>query len=228
MKKIIAIYGPPGSGKGTQAKLLEANFNFYHFDTGKYIEQLIRDPENLKNKIIQRERKNFESGKLSSPSWVLKIITEKIKKMSKADFSAVLSGSPRTVFEAFGNSKNTGLIKTLEKIYGRKNIYFVHLNVAAETSIWRNSHRTVCSLCSAPILYKKTKKTIRCPFCDSSARRRELDKPEIIKVRLEEYYERTKPVLERLEKIGYKINYVNGEPPPYKIYQEIVSKLKIK
>lgn len=227
MKKIIAIYGPPGSGKGTQAKLLEANFNFYHFDTGKYIEQLIRDPENLKNKIIQRERKKFESGELCTPSWILKIIAKKIKKMGKADFSIVLSGSPRTIFEAFGDSKNTGLIKTLEKIY-RKKIYFVHLNVAAETSIYRNSNRTICSLCSAPILYKKTKESVNCPFCDSPVRRRKLDKPEIIKVRLEEYRGRTKPILERLKKMGYKINYVNAEPPPHKIYQEIVSKLKIK
>jgi len=41
MKKVVIIFGPPGSGKGTQAELLARKFNFVHFDTGRYEENLL-------------------------------------------------------------------------------------------------------------------------------------------------------------------------------------------
>ncbi|KKU85302.1 MAG: hypothetical protein UY12_C0004G0001, partial [Parcubacteria group bacterium GW2011_GWA2_47_8b] len=43
-KKVVVIYGPPGSGKGTQANLLAWTKNFIHFDTGKFLEQVVNDP----------------------------------------------------------------------------------------------------------------------------------------------------------------------------------------
>lgn len=226
MKKIIVLFGPPGSGKGTQASLIASNFNLSTFDTGKYIEQTIHAPENLKNKIIRRERENFDSGKLCTPSWVLSILKEKTSVFSRAGLSIIFTGSPRTLYEAFGDSKQEGLVKFLEKHYGKKNIHFVYLNISPETSIWRNSHRKICITCSAPILYKKGVPQV-CPFCGSPVRQRSLDKPEVIKVRLKEYKERTFPIIERLKKAGYKINFIDGEKPPYIIYKNIISKLKL-
>ena len=60
MNKAIIIYGLPGSGKGTQANLLADKLGLIHFDTGKYLERIVHDPANKKNKIIRRERKNFD------------------------------------------------------------------------------------------------------------------------------------------------------------------------
>ena len=54
MKKTIIIYGPPGSGKGTQAELLARKFPLIHFDTGRYIESIIRAPGATKDPVIQR------------------------------------------------------------------------------------------------------------------------------------------------------------------------------
>ena len=100
--KAVMIYGQPGSGKGTQANLLQAVKNFYHFDTGRYIERVIRDPANAKDKIIQREKKLNESGLLNTPSWVLGIFKKETEKIAKANMGIVYSGSPRTMYEAFG------------------------------------------------------------------------------------------------------------------------------
>lgn len=227
MKKAIIIYGPPGSGKGTQANLLASNLGFVHFDTGRYLEKIVHDPANVKNKIIQRERKNFDTGILMTPSWVLEIVTENTKKLAAVNSDIVFSGSPRTMFEAFGDSKHISLIKTLEKLYGKKNIKIIYIDVSAKTSIFRNSHRTVCPVCDASVLYKKGAMAPHCPICASPVKKRTLDKPEIIKVRLKEYKQRTFPILRGLKKLGYKINFIKGEQPPYKVFKNILFKLRL-
>src|SRR3989344_2280226 len=223
-KQVIMIYGQPGAGKGTQAYLVESVKVFHHFDTGKYLEQVVRDPANAKNKVVQRERKLFDSGILLTPSWVLNIVKNKAVSFAKAGQGLVFSGSPRTLFEAFGDSKNEGLISILEKAYGKKNLKFFYLRVSPKTSIWRNSHRMVCSLCVAPVLHHAGK-LAHCAFCGAPLRTRTLDKPEVIKVRIKEYQQRTLPILNRLKKMGYKINEISGEPAPYKVFKQISKKL---
>ena len=76
----VIIYGPPGSGKGTQAQLLAEKFDLIHLDSGRYLREILYNPKFKKNKIIQRERKINEAGKLNTPSWVLKIIGERVEK----------------------------------------------------------------------------------------------------------------------------------------------------
>lgn len=221
MKQVIMIYGQPGAGKGTQAYLVESVKGFHHFDTGKYLEQVVHDPANRKNKIIQKEKKLFDSGILLTPSWVLSIVKSKAKSFAKAGQSLVFSGSPRTLFEAFGDAKNEGLISILEKAYSKKNLKVFYLKVSPKTSIWRNSHRMVCSLCGAPVLHHAGKLE-HCAFCGAPLRTRTLDKPEVIKVRIKEYQERTLPILSRLKKMGYKVTAVNGEAAPYKVFKNIL------
>ena len=93
MPKIaVLFFGAPGSGKGTQADLLTKKMGLIHIDTGKYIEQVVRDPQRLKDPIIRRERKNFDAGVLTTPSWILKIIKEKTREVAHADFGVVFSG----------------------------------------------------------------------------------------------------------------------------------------
>ncbi len=79
-KRAVIIYGPPGSGKGTQAELLAKIYGFVHFDTGRYIENFLRAPGWQKNLVLRRERKLFDTGKLLSPPWVLKIVSENLTR----------------------------------------------------------------------------------------------------------------------------------------------------
>jgi len=225
MKKVILIYGAPGAGKGTQADLISKKMGFYHFDTGKVIEQMINDPENLTDKKFQKEKKIFDSGELNTPSWVLKdIVIKNTKKLAKAGVRIVFSGSPRTLFEAFGDEKTTGLIEVLEKIYGKENIGILYIDVKPEDSIFRNSHRAVCSVCGAPVLYKENG-VQTCPFCDAPLKKRSLDTPETIKVRLEQYKNRTEPILAELRKRGFEVNTINGKPAPFEVFEEVKKKI---
>lgn len=226
MKKAIIIYGPPGSGKGTQAELLARKFNFIHFDTGRYLEELLRSKAALKDKILRREKNFFDRGILCTPSWVLKIVSQAVTTIGRSGAGIVFSGSPRTLFEAFGDSKQKGLLAILDKIYGHQNILIIKLKVKPAISIQRNSHRLICSVCGLPALRWAKIKT--CPFCAGPFRKRTLDKAAIIKIRLKEYEQRTSPLLKRAKKAHYHIIEINGEPKPYQVFADLVKKIKIR
>ncbi|MEK7462797.1 MAG: nucleoside monophosphate kinase [Patescibacteria group bacterium] len=226
MKKVILIYGAPGAGKGTQADLLSKKFGFYHFDTGKNIEQTINDPENLKDENIRKEKELFDSGRLNTPAWVLKeVVIKKTENLARVGVRMVFSGSPRTLFEAFGDNENIGLVDVLEKLYGKENVGILYIKVRPETSVFRNSNRAVCSVCGTPVLYQKECLITSCPLCAGSLKKRVFDNPEKLKVRLEEYKNRTQPILEELKKRGFVVNVVNGEPEPFKVFEEVKKKI---
>ncbi len=224
-KKAVIIFGPPGSGKGTQAELLAKKYNFIHFDTGRYSENLLNSKEVQKNKIFQREKKLFDAGVLLTPVFILKVISDATKKIAKANFGIIYSGSPRTLIEAIGDKKTPGLLKILKDNYQKENIKVIRIKVEDKTSIKRNSNRFVCSVCGLPVLAGSKNKS--CIFCAGPLKRRILDDPNVIKVRLEEFKKRTLPIINQFKKAGLKVNIVNGEPAPYKVFDQIEKILQL-
>jgi len=224
MSKIaVIIYGPPGAGKGTQANLLTLRKNFIHFDTGKYLEQLVHDPGLQNDETIKKERELFDNGILLTPSFVLDVISAKAEKIANADFNLVFSGSPRTLFEAFGDENHRGLIEILEKHYGKENIYPILLEIDPEISIQRNKFRWVCSVCSTGGLYGGENKT--CFLCGGALRKRTVDNPAVFKTRIEEYRQRTEPILQELEKKNYTIIKIVAGALPFQIHEELLKYL---
>ncbi len=217
--KAIIIYGPPGAGKGTQADLVARHFGYIHFDTGKYMESVVYNKDYKNDPIVQNERVEFETGKLMTPSWVLKVVKTQAKRIAKANIGIVFSGSPRTLYEA------KKLMPTLEKLYGRENILFFLINVTPADSIKRNSNRLLCSVCGTQLIYNDKSSLTVCPFCGGSFIRRTLDKPEIIKKRIIEYNLRTKPIFEEVRSKGYNIFKINGKLLPNKVFENIRKKI---
>lgn len=222
MKKVIILYGPPGSGKGTQANLLAAKLDVIHFDTGRVLEGVVHDPANRNNKIIQREKKLFDTGKLLTPSWIIGIVEKEAEKIYEADYGVVFSGSPRTMYEA------KGLLPLLVKLYGKKNIHVFVLEASAEMSIKRNSSRLICKFCGYGLLssYYPSKNPKHCPVCGGPFYKRTLDNPATIKIRLKEYTERTEPVLKFMKSQKVKIAKLDAGPAPYKVFERISSLLE--
>ncbi|PJC65400.1 MAG: hypothetical protein CO020_00850 [Candidatus Colwellbacteria bacterium CG_4_9_14_0_2_um_filter_50_12] len=217
-KRVVALYGSPGSGKGTQANLLAYRCGFVHFDTGKYIEQLVHNPALRKSPVIKRERRFFDTGYLCTPSWVLKMVRAQTRRFAKAGLSIVLSGSPRTLYEA----KN--LIPELEKLYGRKNIKFFSLEVPKDDAVKRNLVREWCSVCGA-IIIDLGYRLRRCPICKGKLVRRTLDNRKTLVRRFEEYDERTKPIFDFVRKRGYRVVKIDGRPLPEKVFSSISKRL---
>lgn len=224
-KLAVIIYGPPGAGKGTQANLLALRKNFIHFDTGKYLEQLVHDPSLQKDETIKRERELFDGGVLLTPSFVLDVVSAKAEKIANADFSLVFSGSPRTLFEAFGDEGHQGLIEILEKHYGKENVYPVLLEIDPEISIQRNKTRFICSVCSTSGLYNSESKT--CFLCGGVLKKRTVDDPAVFKTRIQEYQQRTAPILQELEKRNYMIIKIDATPLPFQIHEKLLKYLPL-
>lgn len=225
-KQVIILFGQPGAGKGTQAEILSDKTGYYHFESSKVIEACFasEDPEKVfeiegKTYKVADEKERWATGLLNSPPFVVNLMAEKIKELAEEGKSIIFSGSPRTVYEAERE------IPLLIELYGIENIRFVMLEITAETTIFRNSHRRICELIRHSILFsEETEKLTFCPL-DGSAlvRRKGLDDPETIVKRLEVFKEQTHPVTEIIEKKGLRLHKINGEQSVADVHKDIVS-----
>ena len=91
----IIFFGPPGSGKGTQAKLISENYNITHLSTGDILRQKLEDGDNLSIKL----KEIMSSGNLVSDELLNKIITDKLKSKDCVN-GFILDGYPRTLTQA--------------------------------------------------------------------------------------------------------------------------------
>lgn len=218
------LFGPPGAGKGTQAEILADKTGYYHFESSKVIEACFKN-ENLERIFeidgqtykVADEKLRWEQGLLNSPPFVVNLMIEKIKDLHKEGKSIIFSGSPRTVYEAERE------IPLFKELYGADNVRFVMLEISAETTIFRNSHRRICELIRHSILFSpETENLTKCPLDGSNlVKRKGLDDPETIKKRLEIYKEQTYPVSEFVEKSGVVVHKVNGEQDVAGVHGEV-------
>jgi len=228
-KQVLIVMGPPGAGKGTQAGLLAEKFDLYYIETAKIIEARVMEArrgdyvtvEGKRYSLLQ-QKKFWQTGILCDPPLVSYWMKNKIKELAKEGKGIVMAGSPRTLPEG------KDLMPFVKKLYGPRNIKIILIDISAEESIWRNSHRRICELMRHPILYtKETVNLKRCPFDGSKLlRRKGLDDPATIRIRLKEYKERTLPLLDFLKKEGLKIKKIDGSPPPVEVFQGILRALK--
>ncbi|MCK5044842.1 nucleoside monophosphate kinase [Candidatus Parcubacteria bacterium] len=226
---VIALIGSPGSGKGTQGILLAEKLEAYYFETSKLIEKAVMEagPDEFveiegKKYYLQTEKDLWKRGVLCSPPYVSNLVNQKIKELAKEQKGIVLSGSPRTLYEA------ENIMPLIEESYGKENIKVVEISISPEESAFRNSHRRICELMRHPILWnKETENLQNCPLDGSKLLRREgLDDPETIKVRLVEYKKRTLPLFDFFKKRGIEVNKINGEQSPEEVYQDISKVIK--
>lgn len=218
--------GAPGSGKGTQARLLEEQLGFIHVDTGKLLEKIVHDPRLQNDPVIQARKKEWESGLLNDPRWTLQKITASLETYGKANLDVVFSGSPRTMFEAVGGGDELGFLDILAKYYSPRDTFVFRLDVRPDESLHRNSNRLLCSMCGIQYMsLPHVTLSDVCPFCGGALRRRVLDQPDVIMVRLQEYVTRTGPIFEELTKRGYRIRDIHGERLPYEVHEDITHQI---
>lgn len=182
---ILIIFGPAGSGKGTQAEIIANNLGLRHFSTGDALREEIR-----KGTALGREIEPIiNSGKLVSADIVNRLIMNSYKK-SKSGM--VLDGYPRT-------------IEQLEFL--KKNIkidYAIELSVEDSEVIKRISTRRICIKCGKNynIISLKPKVSGRCDACNSLLKQRDDDTPKEIRRRLAIYKKETFPLRKIYEKLG--------------------------
>ncbi|MDI6855459.1 MAG: adenylate kinase [Candidatus Thermoplasmatota archaeon] len=174
----VIILGAPGSGKGTQAKLLERNYKLTHLPAGDLLRAEIANKTALGMKIENYVNK----GKLAPDKIVIKIMKSAIEKHS----NFVLDGFPRNLAQA----------KALEKICDID--LAINIEVDDTTAVRRLSNRRICAQCNAVfhLELNPPKRNNVCDFCSSKLVQRIDDKEEVIKERLKVYEKETSPLIE--------------------------------
>ncbi len=179
MKKILIFIGPPGSGKGTQAKLLAKKYGYKHISTGDLFRALSEDET-----ATEKEKQALEemkSGKLVSDWLVYNLAFKEIKKNLESNVGVVLDGAIRSLEQA----------KEFQKFFEENNwgeeIQAIEVSLSDDESFNRLAKRRICSKCGEIIPYLSTTKDLSdCPKCDGELIYRQDDSEEIIKKRIEE------------------------------------------
>lgn len=189
---VIIMLGAPGTGKGTQSKLLSKYYQIPHISTGDLLRDVVE-----KGEEDSKEIKDYMDKGLLIPDEKITELLEKVIKSDDAKKGFILDGYPRTVSQA------DALGKTLKK--NKMPITAViNLETPEDEIVKRITNRLVCPNCKA-IYNEVTAPPISegvCDVCDSKLVKRSDDTEEKIRKRLKEYEEKSYPLLGYYERTG--------------------------
>ena len=178
MKKIIIFIGPPGSGKGTQAKKIAAKYNYGHISTGDLLRNLAADPDG--NVEEKQALEDMKQGKLVADWLVYLLAFREIEKYLRNDQGVVLDGAIRNVEQA---EKYQEFFKERDL---ENEVITLEVSLSDNESFNRLARRRVCESCGELIPWlDSTKDLVACPKCDGKLVVRKDDDEEIIKERID-------------------------------------------
>ncbi|MDF2763432.1 MAG: adenylate kinase [Rhodospirillales bacterium] len=196
----VILLGPPGAGKGTQAKRLEQKHELVQLSTGDMLRAAVASGSELG----RQAKKVMEAGQLMPDDIIIAMIAERIDRPdTKKGF--ILDGFPRTTAQA----------KALDKMLAERGLKLdlvIELKVDDAVLVERISGRFACAKCGAGYhdLYQRPKIEGRCDRCGATEFvRRPDDNAETVKARLAAYHAQTAPILPYYAQRGV-LRSVNG------------------
>ncbi|MDR1474256.1 MAG: adenylate kinase [Endomicrobium sp.] len=206
------LIGPPGAGKGTQAKKVVEKFGIVHLSTGDMFREAKKSEEGIS--------KLLASGQLVPDERVVNMIKKRLEKDDvKKGF--LLDGFPRTINQA----------QELDKMLKTKNIkidavFFIDVHFAEVVK--RISGRRVCS-CGASyhVEFIPPKVKGKCDACNGDLIQRNDDKANVVKDRLDVYEKQTRPLIDYYKKTGVLVN-IDGLKSESEVFEEIKKHIEAK
>ena len=194
----IVLFGPPGSGKGTQAKLLAEKYGIPHISTG----DILRGNLNNETKLGLEAKTYMDKGELVADDLLIGIIKDRLSQPDCAS-GFLLDGYPRTLPQA------EALSKILSEL-GKNLDVVLNIDVPDEKLLKRLAGRRMC-VCGASyhILFNKPKQEGICDLCGSKLYQRDDDKEEAILNRLDVYQNQTRPLIDHYTQAGVMLT-ING------------------
>ena len=202
------LYGPPGSGKGTQAHLFATRKKFFHLSTG----DLLRQSVMTHSPLGQEAQKSMKKGELVPNPVVIGLMQEEIKKTKASNLNHrgfLFDGFPRTLVQA--EELDRILKEEKEKLQ-----MLVTLKVPNQELVRRLAGRRICETCSRVFHIMEHSET--CPHCNTTLKKRTDDNKEAIEKRLQVYEKSTKSLIDFYEKSQTSIHEINGKGSVEEIY----------
>lgn len=185
MGKNIILLGPPGAGKGTQAKRLEESRGMVQLSTG----DMLREARTSGTEMGRKVADVMDRGQLVTDEIVIGLIEEKLAQGAAGGF--IFDGFPRTLPQA-------DALDALLSRMGQGLDAVIEMQVDDAALVARIIGRFTCGGCGA-VYHDVTKPTAvagTCDVCGShDLRRRADDTEEALKTRLMEYYKKTSPLI---------------------------------
>jgi adenylate kinase len=188
----LILFGPPGVGKGTQAKLLSEEFGVPHISTG----DMLRDAAARGTPVGLKAKAVMDEGHLVPDDLMIAIIRDVLKSPAAAR-GFILDGFPRTLPQA----------KALSALFGEigiRSYKVIEFDVDEEELIRRLGSRLICTKEGTIFNTQIDSLTIDspCPQCGSPLMQREDDKESTVRNRLRVYRVSTEPVIHYFEALG--------------------------
>jgi len=211
----LVLLGPPGAGKGTQARMLEKRLGVPQVASGDLLRTAVR-----KKTALGREAKRYmDKGALVPDDLVLKLIEERLSQPDAAS-GFILDGFPRTVAQAetLNAMLKTGGPRQLDKV--------IAIMVPDEEIVKRISGRRTCKNCGAMyhVIYDPPRNQNLCNSCNGELYQRDDDAEDTVRMRLEVYAATMRPLLEYYERLGL-LAQIDGIGRPEEIQQSILGAL---
>lgn len=206
----LILLGPPGAGKGTQAKQISSKYNLPHISTGDIFRQAVKSGSEL-GKLLNSY---MTAGKLVPDKAVIETIKQRLYK-DDCEKGFLMDGFPRTKPQA--ESFDTSL-KEQNKVINR----VICINLSENEVVKRLSGRRHCSKCGANfnIVTQPPRVGEKCDHCSADLVQRHDDNEETVKKRIKVYNDQTSPLVEYYKKTGVLV-IVDGARSVEEVFKEI-------
>ncbi len=205
----LIIFGPPGSGKGTQGARIAEKLKIKRISTG----DIFRDHIKRQTELGKMADKLIIEGKLVPDDITNSMVKESVAGLD----SYILDGYPRNMIQARFLEEE---IAPTEKV--------IHLDAPEDLIIKRLVNRRVCSKCKANfnLLFMPPKSEGVCDKCGGKLIQRDDDNEDSVKKRLEVYKRQSEPVIEFYREKGV-VQTFDASDPPDKVFERIMASLDV-
>jgi adenylate kinase len=200
----LILLGPPGSGKGTQGKTLQEDFHLPYYATGDILRAAVKEG----TEVGRKAEEYMDRGDFVPDEVIIEVIGERVQQEEASD-GFILDGFPRTVPQA------EALDEEMEDL-GRRITAVILIEVPEDEIIRRLSGRRTCEEDPSHIYHMEFDPPKEDEICDVDGGKltvRDDDKPEVIRHRLEQYKEKTEPLIGYYEEREILLRVDGGRPP---------------
>ena len=211
----LILLGPPGAGKGTQAKMLTERFSIPQISTGDILRAAVKEGTPMGRKA----KEYMDAGGLVPDEVVVGIVRDRLLA-ADCDNGFILDGFPRTVAQADALQDN---LEEMDKALDR----VISLEVDAEALVERLTGRRTCKECGRGyhVKFDPPRKDAICDACGGSLFQRGDDQEETIRKRLQVYAEQTSPLISYYRDAGVLMELDGMQPIP-QVQEKMLSLLQ--